>query len=826
MSEAPSPRRRPRRRSTPDANQNGAKALVERRAFFKELLLHKPAGYPAYVWAKRGVAHYPLNPQDAAAKVDALGANPYVGVAFIHPDTRIPRRKRPSAEHAAGIYGVWLDLDVNGTPAGNGRVKTGVAPNRNEALKLASAIRPPTLIVDSGGGVHAWHLLEEPWLLDDEHDRKQAAELAARWQDAHRKRVPWQIDPTADLARVLRIPGTFNTKGEPPALVQLLQATGPRYPLQDLLDDVERVPRRPGAGARERERPSSGERVPHGGRHHHLKDFAVRLVRAGVTDKATILVHLWTEFHEFCDQDPAPEPGSIEALAKWAAESDIAGRERNSFGVTMNKVGRSGAEDAEDAGHSWRPLSAYTDLPEFPVEALPEEVAAWVKAEAEHSQTPVDLPALTALGVLSAAALGGPKVDCGTWREELTLYLLTALPSGDRKSTVLREATKPLRALERKRRERRAPSVRERQDRRETLELKRKNLKKTAASLEADPGKPSNAERELAEVGAELASIGHPVHYRLLADDATPEALAGLLASHDATEHDVKNARNPAEVPVEVNSGVFDIVFGPPKITLTPEASRLLTELREAIEPRLAVTGDLRPVAGWIARHHGRVASIAGLFHLCEHEIAEPIGEDTMRRALRIGTYFLAHAIAVLTGPDEEARRDLRWLEKRNKSPVTVRELYRGAGAHGEVEPWKERAEKLVALGALRALPTSRQQGAGRPPSPSYEVNPYLLASRPDRKDYEDDEAGYEAEGERRHRGTEVPQRVQVRQLHLAQDAEMVLPLGNTIESADENPRKHCGSDAVAAGNTLSRNTKPVRPRRVPRRVPGGAKRP
>ena len=74
---------------------------------------------------------------------------------------------------------------------------------------------------------------------------------------------------------------------------------------------------------------STGERVGHGERHAHLRDFAVRLVRAGITDERLLAAHLWTQFHEACDPHPEPEAGSIEKLAAWAASSEIADRERD-----------------------------------------------------------------------------------------------------------------------------------------------------------------------------------------------------------------------------------------------------------------------------------------------------------------------------------------------------------------------------------------------------------------------------------------------------------------------------------------------------------------
>ena len=188
-----------------------------------------------------------------------------------------------------------------------------------------------------------------------------------------------------------------------------------------------------------------------------------------------------------------------------------------------------GEVNAGDDG-GWPPF-AVRALPAFPVDALPASVAAWVRATAEHTQTPADLPALAALGVLSAAALAGAAVDCGSWDEELALYVLVSMPSGDRKSTVLRAAVQPLREIERERRDLAAPLVRELRSRREVLEVRSRKLTKLAADHN-DVAERAQAEQDLAAVNEDLDGIGEPVMPRLLANDATPEALGGLLAAY------------------------------------------------------------------------------------------------------------------------------------------------------------------------------------------------------------------------------------------------------------------------------------------------------
>jgi len=70
------------------------------------------------------------------------------------------------------------------------------------------------------------------------------------------------------------------------------------------------------------------DRVSHGHRHDHLKDLALRLVRSGIVDEATLARALQAEFDSVCDPDPPIRPTEFSALASWAAQTRIAGRER------------------------------------------------------------------------------------------------------------------------------------------------------------------------------------------------------------------------------------------------------------------------------------------------------------------------------------------------------------------------------------------------------------------------------------------------------------------------------------------------------------------
>jgi hypothetical protein len=179
----------------------------------------------------------------------------------------------------------------------------------------------------------------------------------------------------------------------------------------------------------------------------------------------------------------------------------------------------------------WTEIAA-PDPRRFPVDVLPPAVALFVEAVAMQTQTPVDMAAVIALGVMSAAALGAGTVDCGNWQEELALYLMIALPSGERKSAVLQEVTRPLHALEREWRDAAAGELRELRSRKDVLDGRRAKLVKKASDVD-DLAERGELLLELEQLEQELEEIGDPARPRLLADDATPEVLATLLSRHD-----------------------------------------------------------------------------------------------------------------------------------------------------------------------------------------------------------------------------------------------------------------------------------------------------
>lgn len=91
-------------------------------------------------------------------------------------------------------------------------------------------VPPPSALVDSGGGMHAYWLLESPYGLESPERLQAAKHIQASWvavvggdRGAH------------DLTRILRVPGSWNYKYTPPRPVQWLQCNlAMTYPLTAL----------------------------------------------------------------------------------------------------------------------------------------------------------------------------------------------------------------------------------------------------------------------------------------------------------------------------------------------------------------------------------------------------------------------------------------------------------------------------------------------------------------------------------------------------------------------------------------------------------------
>jgi hypothetical protein len=137
--------------------------------------------------------------------------------------------KRGDAESVIAMPGFVADIDIQDAHT---HAQGNLPPNSEAAMVVlrASGLEP-SIIVQSGHGLHGYWLFSQPLLIDPENRervKRAAANLHAVNAAAAHERG-WKIDNVSDLARILRLAGTVNWKDpENPKLVTF-KYTNNRY---------------------------------------------------------------------------------------------------------------------------------------------------------------------------------------------------------------------------------------------------------------------------------------------------------------------------------------------------------------------------------------------------------------------------------------------------------------------------------------------------------------------------------------------------------------------------------------------------------------------
>ena len=184
---------------------------------FLQELWGQPPRAPMLVWEPAGRRSHWLNAVEDADR-DWPG-DTYTGVSL--PDWSVVTQRaqadgkglehiRAKAFETIAVPGLWCDLDYEHPVH-----KKPDLPPQAECLKFIEDLsHTPTIVVDSGHGYQLWWLFADgPWYFFDQWEKAQA--LVQQWQSMLRERLGHAMDATHDLARVMRLPGSRNLKGDP-----------------------------------------------------------------------------------------------------------------------------------------------------------------------------------------------------------------------------------------------------------------------------------------------------------------------------------------------------------------------------------------------------------------------------------------------------------------------------------------------------------------------------------------------------------------------------------------------------------------------------------
>jgi hypothetical protein len=168
---------------------------------------------------------------ETASKFDLVGRDVYHACACFREGA--VERKAP---YAIGAYGFWVDIDCGPAKAESSK---GYADESQADLALTAFCNDndlphPNWIIHSGGGVHAYWIMDQ--LVQNEEWRDHAKKLKAL-----AAKVGFLADPsrTADIASLLRVPGTSNHKYEPVRPVALVRSTDTRISVAVMLQCID-----------------------------------------------------------------------------------------------------------------------------------------------------------------------------------------------------------------------------------------------------------------------------------------------------------------------------------------------------------------------------------------------------------------------------------------------------------------------------------------------------------------------------------------------------------------------------------------------------------
>jgi hypothetical protein len=165
------------------------------------------------------------------AATRARDASVYFGVALQHPSRQPNPYQRSQNGSAYVLPGLYFDIDL----ASGAHAASALPSTTAQAMGFLHALpAPPSLVLHTGGGLHAYWLFETPLYLTTETERAAVSQVLRQFAYTVCQAGAthgWTLDALRDLARVLRPPGTINHKYG--RRVQVLTETDERYTLAD-----------------------------------------------------------------------------------------------------------------------------------------------------------------------------------------------------------------------------------------------------------------------------------------------------------------------------------------------------------------------------------------------------------------------------------------------------------------------------------------------------------------------------------------------------------------------------------------------------------------
>lgn len=176
--------------------------------------------------------------EKAALLADKYGAktNTFFGVGL--RKKALKNGFRGSENDILCVTTLYADIDIKG----NAHAQTSLPPSVDEARDFLHGLKiKPSIVVNSGNGIHGYWLLDNPFIIETEEDRKHISSIFkgfGRYVNSEAKKHGWKIDSVYDLARILRVPGTINHKLGTGAKCEVVESNGDCHSISEFIQFI------------------------------------------------------------------------------------------------------------------------------------------------------------------------------------------------------------------------------------------------------------------------------------------------------------------------------------------------------------------------------------------------------------------------------------------------------------------------------------------------------------------------------------------------------------------------------------------------------------
>lgn len=220
----------------------------------------------------------------------------------------------------------------------------------------------------------------------------------------------------------------------------------------------------------------------------------------------------------------------LAAVAEVIAKAQAAPTSKPVVEATTN------SESLISIGENWPDpiIPGCMPVPDIPATLLPSWLGRMAKAVSESTQTPPAMAVMCSISVLATVLQRrfevAPFGEDDEYSEPLSIWTLTALPSGSRKTAVINGLTGPLVHFEKCERDRLRPEIARRAAARMVCKKRIEKLAKDSTKAESDEERERIRKQIQDEEEAMPGELRNP---RLYTGDVTAERLQALLVEHE-----------------------------------------------------------------------------------------------------------------------------------------------------------------------------------------------------------------------------------------------------------------------------------------------------